>query len=344
MNRLASYLLEDSKKIYDSIDFKPLFGKCVLITGASGMLGIYFLACLKHLANNFPGSVKLTAIVHSEPVGYLKELLNYNGAEILLGDLSDRDFCHSLPDVDFVVHAAGYAQPGRFLSNPEKTLKINTSTTFDLFEKLLPDGKFLFVSSSEVYSGLPGGKYTEDQIGNSNTDHPRSCYIEGKRCGEAIVNAYRSKGVEAKSVRLSLAYGPGTKTDDKRVLPSFIEKALKEKKISLLDDGKAIRTYCYVADAVENMWNVLFRGKEHVYNVGGFSKTTIAELAVKIGENLGVPIEIPLSSSESLVGSPQDVSLDIERMESEFGKKEFVSFDDGIFRTIGWYKELYNLT
>ena len=97
-----------------------------------------------------------------------------------------------------------------FMQNPVKTLQLNTSTTLLLFEKLLPGGKFLFISTSELYSGLSHPPFTEQQIGTTNTTHPRACYIEGKRCGEAIVNAFREQGVNAKSARLALAYGPGT--------------------------------------------------------------------------------------------------------------------------------------
>jgi len=341
MNKLTEYILKDSQKIYKNIDFRQLFGKHILITGASGMVGIYFLACLKHLSNDFPKSFTLTAIIHSDPSPYLKELVNYEGANLVQGDLSNSIFCQSLPNIDFVIHAAGYAQPGRFLLNPEKTLKINTATIFELFGKLVEDGTLLFVSSSEVYSGSPGGKYREDQIGNSNTDHPRSCYIEGKRCGEAICNAYRSKGINAMSARLSLAYGPGTKKGDKRALPSFVEKALKDKNIALQDEGKAIRTYCYVTDAVEHMWNILFRGTQCVYNVGGYSKISIAELAQKIGGQLGVSVDVPSGKTDTLAGSPKDVSLDMKRAEEELGKKDYVSLDEGLSHTIGWYKELY---
>jgi hypothetical protein len=84
------------------------------------------------------------------------------------------------------------------------------------------------------------------------------------------------------SARIALAYGPGTKKHDTRVLNQFIEKALVQKRIELLDSGEATRTYCYIDDVVEMLWNIVLRGNQEVYNVGGHSVTSIADLAMRI--------------------------------------------------------------
>jgi nucleoside-diphosphate-sugar epimerase len=211
----------------------------------------------------------------------------------------------------------------------------------ELFKKLKPGGKFLFISSSEVYSGLPKPPYKEQEIGTTNTDHPRSCYIEGKRCGEAVVNTYRAIGVLGKSARLSLAYGPGTKQGDARVLNSFIYRGLVEGKIALGDRGEAKRTYCYVTDAVEIMWRILFDGTDAIYNVGGNSKTTIGKLAKQIGAYLKVPVEFPKSEAGAQKGAPMDVSLDMSKAKKQFGKTTYVSLSDGLAKTIEWQRTLY---
>jgi nucleoside-diphosphate-sugar epimerase len=212
-----------------------------------------------------------------------------------------------------------------------------------LFEHLKVGGQFLFLSTSEVYSGLPNPPYKETQIGTTNTTHPRSCYIEAKRCGEAICNAYRTQGVYASSARLALAYGPGTKFADRRVINVLIERGLKEGKITLQDKGTAKRTYCYVSDAVEILWNIILYGKEPIYNVGGFSRTTIAELAMKIGNILNVPVDFPLNSHE-LGGAPDDVYLDMGQVNNEFKKYEYISLDNGLAKTIEWQKIYYELS
>ena len=206
------------------------------------------------------------------------------------GDLSQIDFLSSLPPAEVIIHAATYGQPGMFAAFPDTTLKLNTLSTFCLLDKLRSGNKFLFLSSSEVYDGLESSPFHEEQIGITNTTHPRACYIEGKRCGEAICNAYRTKGIDAKAVRLCHAYGPGTRSDDRRAMSSFIGMALREKKITLLDAGLARRSYCYISDAGAMIWRILLGGREVIYNVGGEYRTTIAELAQKIGNILNVEV------------------------------------------------------
>ena len=110
-----------------------------------------------------------------------------------------------------------------FTKHKLDTIAVNTSFLLKLFKYLKPNGKFLYISSSEVYSGATPS-HTEEMIGTTTPQHPRACYIEGKRCGEAICTAYREQGYYVKIARLALAYGPGTKAHDTRVINEFIEK------------------------------------------------------------------------------------------------------------------------
>jgi UDP-glucuronate decarboxylase len=337
MDNHSDLIMNNSLNIMKNIDLSEIEGKTLLLTGASGLLGVHFLACLKH-ASYAMTKFKVIAVVNREPLPHVQELLDYEGTRIMQGDLADVDFCRSLPQADYIIHTASYGQPIRLMENPIKTLKLNTMATLELFEKLLPNGKFLFVSTSELYMGLSNPPFKETDIGTTNTNHPRSSYIEAKRCGEAIVNAYRARGVDAKSARLALAYGPGTRLDDKRAISSFIQKAFNGE-IALLDHGKATRAYCYVSDVVEIMWNILLRGTEPVYNVGGISRMTIAEAAQLVGHLMHVPVNFP-SVSEVLKGAPEQVWLDMSKARIEFGKTEYVPVDAGLMQTIEWYKAL----
>mgnify|MGYP001608645245 FL=1 len=341
MNRLSEIIIKDAEKILEKVDLSEMEGKSILITGASGLIGTYFLACLKVFSKKKKNG-KITAISNSKYPVYLNDLVNYPEIEIIEGDLTNYEFLQKMPLADYIIHAAGYGQPGRFMENPIKTLKLNTETTFCLLDKLKKDGKLLFLSTSEVYSGLTNPPHKESEIGSTNTTHPRSCYIEAKRCGEAICNAYRTNEVNAKSARLSLAYGPGTKPGDLRVINSFIQKGIQGK-IELLDNGEAKRTYCYITDAVEILWHILLKGEEPVYNVGGLSNITIADLARKIGKHLNIPVVFPETSSKKISGAPIDVSLNMTKVKQEFGKTKYVPFDEGLERTIEWQKELYQL-
>lgn len=343
MNTLFSIIAEDGAAVVKKIDLSKVVGKTILVTGASGLVGTYVLATLHNFLADKNTGTRVIAVVHSGVPSHLQPFLNYPGVEVVTGDLTDWHFTDTLPAADFIIHAAGYGQPGRFLDNQVKTLHLNTATTLALLARLAPSGQFLFISTSEVYSGLTVAPFTENQIGTTSPLHQRACYIEGKRSGEAIVNAYRGRGVQAKSARLSLAYGPGTRWGDARVLNNFIAKGL-DGTIELLDHGTANRTYCYVTDAVEILWRILLEGQEAVYNVGGNSRTTIAGLAQAVGDYLHVPVVLPPQSAQALAGAPDDVYLDMSLVAKEFGKTEFVPLAQGLARTIEWQRALKETT
>jgi nucleoside-diphosphate-sugar epimerase len=329
-------LEEDGRNSMRGITTKMLDGKTVLITGASGLIGTNLLYGLSYCQRELQLRIKVVAVVQQEVPHHLQHLNAGGGVTFLCGNTADSSFLDSLPHADIIIHAATYAQPSLFTKNPVTTLKLNTIATFALLDKLLPEGKFLFASSSEVYSGLTNPPFTEGQIGTSNTSHFRSCYIEAKRCGETICNAYREGGIDAKSARISLAYGPGTRVGDKRVMHAFIERALREKKLNLLDAGVAKRTYCYVSDIVNMMWRILLEGKDAIYNIGGISTTTISDLSRLIGRRLNVPVYIPSETNLGILGAPDDVRLDLTKFINEFGPVSFIDFQTGVNRTIEW--------
>lgn len=283
------------------------------------------------------------------------ETLVITGAFGLVGtaicDILERDYpnievykvkCDDLSGIpyesDYIIHAAGYGQPLKFSEDKVKTIEINTRGTARLLSSLKSKGKFVFVSTSEVYSGTPS-PHKETDIGSTTPQHPRACYIEGKRCGEALCTVYRDKGYDVKVARLALAYGPGTKKGDTRVLNQFIEQALTKGEIILMDKGEAKRTYCYVEDAAEMIINILFSGKKPVYNVGGMSETSIIDLANTIGMMTKSNVIV---GDKTLEGSPDSVKLDMNNTLSEF-PRPFYSMYDGLTKTIEYQKKLYGI-
>jgi nucleoside-diphosphate-sugar epimerase len=317
----------------NGIDFSYLKNKKVLITGATGLVGFYLTQCVKHLQNELNIDVCLS--YRNSIPDYLKEYYDFPYLEIK-EDITDIELKSDYFDV--IIHSSGYAQPIKFLNDGLTTIKINTTATINLLNSLKKDGKFLFVSTSEIYNGNDNFNITEEEIGNTTPSHNRACYIESKRCGETICNVFKSNGYNIKIARLSLAYGPFTKLGDLRVLNSIIDKGLNNNNITLLDDGSAIRTYCYITDVVEMFWNILLHGKETVYNVSGFSSSSIKELADKVGKRLDK--EVVTSSSSSLAGSPKIVNISSERYIKEFNKNKFVDMETGLDNTIEWMKNI----
>ena len=336
---LSEIIINDAENICGQINHDFLTNKKVLITGSSGLIGTYILAYMASLIKTgIP--LEVYAQTFSEPPPHMLELISCGKIKVLQIDLSNINEYKRLPEADVIIHSAGYAQPMLFMSNPIATMQINISATIALLQCLRPNGSFIFISSSEVYCGLTESNFHEEHIGTTTPYHPRASYIEGKKSGEAACNAFRSQGVRAISARLGDVYGPGTRKHDKRALNSFIEKALFNQKIDLLDSGTAMRTYCYIADALELLIKILFYGKQAVYNVGGHSYTSIAELAKMIGNILDVPVIFPPNEIQ-VAGSPKILQLDLNRTEKEFGKTKYVSLEDGLRATIEWQKVLY---
>lgn len=333
----SSYFHDDAGIALVGVPREALQDSRVLLTGASGVVGIHMAAAFRRLIDE-GSKLRLQVTFQSAVTGVIAEMLDHPQISIRRGDLTDPAFRRSLDEAEVILHAAGYGQPGRFLENPGKTIRLNTEATLDLLEKVPTGGRFLFVSTSELYVGLPVGEPNrEDSIGTTNTTHPRACYIEGKRCGEAACNAARAGGINAVSARLALAYGPGAHAHDRRVLYTFIEKALKQGEIAMMDHGEARRIYCYAPDAVRIMLRAVLEGREPIYNVGGKGVLIIREVAEKIGAQLGVPVRLP-ETAKPLEGAPAEVGLDMGLYEREFGPLKYVDFDEGLRRTISWHR------
>jgi nucleoside-diphosphate-sugar epimerase len=334
---LLKLLDNDAKYVNNRVKLDVLDGVNITITGATGLVGLNIICALNYYNKNYAKRrININALSYSKPSGIIKKIFEENGINSIIGDLSDCSFVENLPLSDCIIHSAGYGQPGKFMDDKIKTISINTSATISLSKRLREGGRFLFLSSSEVYSGCPGNKNTEYDIGVTAPDHVRSCYIEGKRSGEAIVNILRENGIQAASARLALAYGPGVKSNDERVLNQFIQKGINGS-IELLDSGSAMRTYGYIADVVVMLLNILIKNSKSVYNVGGHSVISIKDLAIKIGQQMSVDVKVPESKS-SLKGAPQGVGLDLSRVEEEFNHKEYIGIDQGLRNTIEWIK------
>ena len=313
-----------------------MLGKSVLITGATGLIGTYFIYSLLELNKISTEKTTIRIIIHRGLPEHLQHLPTEKNVEIYKGDLQDLNFCASLPSSDYIIHGAGYAQPLEYKDNPMSPLRLNAMTTDVMFKKLNPDGRLLFLSSCSVYTGSEDFPYTEKSAGRSMPDHPRACYIEGKRCGETICHAWENMGKSSKIARIGFVYGPGVRASERRVLWDFIRKGLNGK-IELIDEGKTRREYFYVADAVADMWRIFLHGKDMTYNIDGASKaTSIRELAQTIGKLMNVPVVLP-QISDGYYGA-REGEVCIDKLKAEFGERDYVPLEEGLRRTIQWYE------
>jgi dTDP-glucose 4,6-dehydratase/UDP-glucuronate decarboxylase len=335
---MNSVIESDCREILSRVDFKKIQGKKILVTGATGFLGQYVVAALS-LANR---EGKLGASIHavglSEPQDAFAELLKQDGDIIFTRvDLSQ---AFELGGYDFIFHAAGYGQPAKFINDPSSLVRINVDATVRLLETS-PKSTFVYFSSAEVYGDIPSERIpvTEDFNGNVMLHSPRSVYAEAKRLGEALCAAYKKKNAtDVRIVRISHVYGPGLSKTDTRVMSEFIHKASQEKEITLLDEGRAVKTYGYIADVISMIFTAAFNGQEMVYNVGGEDSVSIFELAQKIAAYFKVPCKTTATASTlSHIGKdPGIVKLDLTKIKKEMGGLQMTSFDEGLKRTIEW--------
>jgi UDP-glucuronate decarboxylase len=341
-SKLLELLLSDAKTVNQNLSLKMLEGDTVIVTGATGLIGLNIISALVYYNNNFAKEViNISSISYSKPDIFMCKFFTENSVNILYGDITNYTFLKKIPIADCIMHCAGYGQPGKFMADKIKTISINTTATIELIKKVKKNGRFLFMSSSEVYSGNLRDKDVEGDIGTTTPNHSRACYIEGKRAGEAIVNAARDGGMNAVSARLALAYGPGVKSDDVRVLNQLIGKGVKGC-ISLLDSGSAIRTYGYVSDIVIMLLNMILKNNYSVYNVGGKSVVSIKELADLIGLKTNSKVSIP-NNNTSISGAPTQVKLDLSRVQSEYNHTNYVSIETGLDNTIQWIRNYQNI-
>jgi nucleoside-diphosphate-sugar epimerase len=319
---------QNVEDVIKSQGWPDLTDKRVLITGGTGLVGLHMATFFK-----MRGAI-VRSIYRSQIPEYFKKYLPWAYTD--QRDLADPDQVPKYGYYDYIVHAAGYAQPDRFMKDPLSTIAINTICTNDLFKNLAPDGKFLYISSDAVYTSCDSGyACSEASCGQSNLNHPRAAYIESKKLGELITKF--NGGI---SGRLSYAYGPGCKLGDNRVINKFIQSALIYGMISP-SEGYTTRSWLYIADALYMLLNILFYGEPgEVYNIANSpsNSVTIRRLANLIGRK---------TKTRCVEGIPQpdtslarQVYLSIDKFELHFGPMEFTSLEAGVSKTISWYSEL----
>jgi dTDP-glucose 4,6-dehydratase len=154
---------------------------------------------------------------------------------------------------DAVLHMASPASPRDYLENPIETLEVGSVGTRNMLEIALQNkAVFLVTSTSECYGDPLVHPQVETYWGNVNPVGPRSCYDESKRFAEAITMAYHRKhGLRTRIARIFNTYGPRMKLNDGRVVPTFLDQALRGEPLTIFGNGSQTRSFCYVEDLVD---------------------------------------------------------------------------------------------
>lgn len=324
-----------------SLPIRKFSGSRILLTGATGLIGLNILALLFELKKQSGLDFELITSSKSPlPHFLVEESLSKKHKVIDL--VCDVDFT-KFGKFDFIIHSGGSAQPLDFMSKKNDTYAINSMVTKKLLDLLNPGGHFVFMSSTELYSGLQKNLFVESDIGTTSPFHPRSCYIEGKRAGEMFVHWKREDGFNASSVRLSYTYGPGTKSNDFRVINELIRSAITLGETKLRDSGLAVRSDLFSIDAAHMILQILLSPSRPIYNVASVDISSIHEIASEVSSIGNVPFR-PNTFDEQIKVFAQDYALiDTTSYFEDFPYFENCSLRDGLAITYNWQqKNLYS--
>ena len=197
--------------------------------------------------------------------------------------------------VDAVMNLASPASPKDYLAHPIETLEVGSAGSRNLLEVARShNARYLLTSTSECYGDPLEHPQTETYWGNVNSVGPRSCYDESKRFAEAMTMAYhRRYGVRTNIARIFNTYGPRMQLDDGRVVPAFIDQALRGQPLTVFGTGAQTRSFCYVADMVDGLYRLSQSDERYPVNLGNPVELTILEFAerIKSAASVTAPIE-----------------------------------------------------
>ena len=311
----------------------PAAGKPTsVVSGGAGFLG-------SHLTDRL--------LAEGHRVIAIDNFITGNDANIahLAGNPDYRFICHDVTNyiflpgsVDYVWHFASPASPIDYLNYPIPTLKVGSLGTHNCLGLAKEKGAaFLLASTSECYGDPLVHPQNEDYWGNVNPIGPRGVYDEAKRFAEAITMAYhRFHGLDTKIVRIFNTYGPRMRLEDGRVVPAFIGQALSGRPLTIFGDGSQTRSFCFVSDLIDGIYRLMMGDYHEPVNIGNPQEMTILQFAEEILRITGAASTIehkPLPVDDPKVRQP-----DISRAKSLLGWEPKVGFEEGISKTIEFFR------
>ena len=239
--------------------------------------------------------------------------------------------------VDAVLHMASPASPKDYLEHPIETLDVGSMGTRNLLEIAKEhNARFLLTSTSESYGDPHVHPQVETYWGNVNPVGPRSCYDESKRFAEALTMAYHRKyGVRTNIARIFNTYGPRMKLNDGRIVPAFVDQALRRQPMTIFGDGTQTRSFCYVSDLVDGLFRLMMSDERYPVNLGNPREMTVREFADAIQEIAGS--QLPLQFCPLPEDDPKQRRPDITKAETVLGWKPKVGLEQGLQLTLHYF-------
>jgi dTDP-glucose 4,6-dehydratase len=312
----------------------------ILITGAAGFLGSHICDQLISLGHETIGMDNFIT-------GHRQNLAHLSGNPLFTFIRHDvADFIFVPRKVDAVLHFASPASPNPsspfgFPNLPIQTMKagaLGTHNTLGLARA--NNARYLLASTSEIYGDPLEHPQKESYWGHVDPIGLRSVYDEAKRFAEALTMAYhRYHKINTGIIRIFNTYGPRMRLDDGRVIPNFIQQALRNESITVYGDGQQTRSFCYVDDLVDGIIKLLFSDEHLPINVGNPDEITISKLGELINKKIGNKTEISFLKGKVAGDDPLRRKPDITKAMTRLEWIPKISLDNGLDKTIPYFKE-----
>lgn len=318
----------------------------ILVTGAAGFLGSHLCDKLIQAGHQVVG---MDNFITGSP-NNLAHLAGNPNFSFIRHDVSNFIFVPG--KLDAVLHFASPASPNPnspygYVNLPIQTMKAGALGTHNtLGVARANQARFLLASTSEIYGDPLVHPQDESYWGHVDPIGVRSVYDEAKRFAEALTMAYhRFHGIDTRIVRIFNTYGPRMHLEDGRVVPNFLKQALRREPLTIYGDGMQTRSFCYVDDLIEGIYRLLFaEGLNQPVNIGNPAETTILEFAETINRLTGNPAGITFYPDQRIESDPQRRRPDITRARTLLGWEPKISLEEGLQRTIPYFKQKLGLS
>jgi UDP-glucose 4-epimerase len=315
-----------------------LEGKRIFITGGAGFIGTT-------LASRLVERNEVIAYdnLHRDVLSGT-ELSDHPNFTFMAGDILDADeLGAAAAGATHFVHCAAIAGVDTVLASPVRVMRVNVIGTYNALEAALATQgsleRFVDFSTSEVF-GTHAFRVTEGQVSTiGSVGEARWTYAVSKLAGEHMAHAYHDElGLPTVTVHPFNVYGPGQVGGG--AIRAFIETALAGNDLTIHGDGSQIRAWTYVTDMVAGVLLCLERPEAvgQTFNIGNpRSSVTIYDLAQRVKRLSGCEGEIvfqPLHYADVELRIPN-----VEKARELLGWEPEVELDDGLERTIAWYRE-----
>lgn len=310
--------------------------KRILVTGGAGFIGSYL--CEKYLGEGHE-VICIDNLQTTGDTANIAHLIKNPRFTFMKHDIIEP----FLPQkkVDWIFNFGCSGAPARYQFDPVHTLKTNIMGMLNALELARRDGaRIMQASTSEVYGNPDVDPQPETYLGRVNTIGPRSCYDEGKRAAETLCMDYqRQYGLDVKIIRIFNTFGPRMDANDGRALTNFVVEALDNAPITMYGDGSMRRSFQYIDDLVEGIDRMMKKdGFIGPVNLGNpEAEMSMKELAETIVRMAGSESEI--SYGPPVADDPQMRRPDIALAEKKLGWKPHVPFEEGLQKTIDYFRE-----